>query len=361
MRAERHRLHHACEPVAAERHRARELHGRLVPAFDEFQEGGAPVGEGAAARTVGGAASPDLLERRSAVRGISLVERDVEQRPAVEHDGPGRAGMAIDEDLRDGCAVRRPVHVQGAVAERLPHGLEVIGGLARAVARRVRIEAGEAVSDIGASGLVRLGWGRRERALEGVRPAGPALVDEDDVPAREHVSPDARRCRDVIGRRPAWPAGEVGEGVAERLLGPRRKDDDPEPDLPPSRPVAVLRDRSDPQRASIPCTVHFRSSGARPGAAGDGTVEHAAPIARATHTWVVLRAPSDIRPPSVGSSPSLARGGPAGVGRLAERACGLSARRLALRTFPHGRGGFAARTRRPFPDVASAGPDEGGP
>ena len=246
MRAERHRLHHSCEPVAAERHRARELHGRLVPALDEVQEGGAPVGEGAAARTVGGAPSPDLLERRRAVRGISLVEGDVEQRPAVEHDGPDRAGMAIDEDLRDGCAVRGPVHVQGAVAERLPHGLEVIGGLARAVARRVRIEAGEAVSDIGAPGLVRLGWGRRERALEGIRPAGPALVDEDDVPPRQHVSPDARRCRDVIGRRSAWPAGEVGEGVAERLLGPRRKDDDPEPDLPPSRPVAILRDRERP-------------------------------------------------------------------------------------------------------------------
>ncbi len=243
-RVERHELDYAGEVVPGESDTGPDRGGLHVPRLDQGAELLRPAGERACAGRLTRAAPRDEVERALPVDSEPAEEWDVDQRRPVEHHRPHRARVPRQVDLRERRAVRDPVEVQCAVADRGADGLEVVRGRRGPVLRRVAVQRRETGSDHDADVLVLL----RRRAGQRVRAAGAALIDEDDVVALVHAAPDAVDHGGLLGCADAGTAGEVCEGIRPRRLQPCRHDDDAKPDPRPQTGVAVLGDE---QRATL--------------------------------------------------------------------------------------------------------------
>ena len=245
-RVARHRLDDAGEVVSRQGDVGRDAGRPLVPGLDQRAQPSGPVRERPRTAPVGRAAAGDEVERSLPVLGEPAEERDVQERAAVEDEGPHRARVARQIDLREGRAVGRAVDVQPPVAECCAHCLEVVGRRRGPVLGRVAVERGETGAHDRADVLCLV---RRRLALERVRAAGAPLIHEQDVVPFADAAPDARHGRRHVARGSATGAArQIGEGIGRRRLAARRHDDDAEPDRPPEAGVAVLRDE---QRAAL--------------------------------------------------------------------------------------------------------------
>ena len=202
------------------------------------------VAERGAARRLAGAARQDVGERALGVQRHVRSERRTDGHDAVEDHAAHVLREAPQVLLRDARAVGGGVEIDAPVAERGAHALEVRdrqgGGVEGDVGAGA--ERGQAAlrtgGDVGETGAREAGG--VVRAVEPVRAAGAALVEEHDVA----LAADARkhRCDRGVerGGRSARAAGEhehgIGRGAAADGGHPRHA----QGDVPPGRPCRVF-------------------------------------------------------------------------------------------------------------------------
>ena len=192
------------------------VHRVGVPRLHERAELALPAREGFPAGGIRGAELPELVEGALGVGGVRAEEGDVDRRCAREDERAHRGRMELQVDLCRRRAVGAADDVELPVAERRAHRVEVVHRHPRPVLRHV--------------------------AAAGVRSAGAALVDEQDVAF--HVQPRQLLAQigGLLGSGPSGPAGEIRDRVLPDGVRERREDDDAEPDRAPVRFRAVLRD-----------------------------------------------------------------------------------------------------------------------
>jgi hypothetical protein len=159
---------------------------------------------------------------------------------AVEDHRADAGAVLAQIDQRRACSIRSAIQIDALVAEIQKHVVEIVHRKGRRVEPDVGVVAGEAFLQSRERFLVRLcRFAKRAGvgpAVEGMRFAGPALVDQDDVAVAQHV---AEHLADLTGQlRGALPgsAGEEYQRIRLLRAAERREDDDVE-----ANPSARLR------------------------------------------------------------------------------------------------------------------------
>jgi hypothetical protein len=220
--------------------------------LDRVSSTGLPVGpgsgKGGAAGGVVGAVVEQLVERHLALAGDVERHPGVDRHVAVEDGAPHVLRVPAHVDLGGAGAVGAAEEVQPLVAEELPHLVQVIGGDVAGVEGEVGVELARAGAQGGEREEVvqvalEVVLAPRLGAVEGVRAAGAARVDQQDVargaqPAEELGELGCRRGRGIAGA-----ALEKDQRVGRGIGGLRREDDDVDGDLAPAlgRPVLPHR------------------------------------------------------------------------------------------------------------------------
>ena len=177
-----------------------------------------------------------------------------------------------DVDEGGAGAVRAAIQIDPFVAEMRADVVEVVHRDAGRVEPDVGVIAGQARAQPVERLLVRLGQllqrVRFTPALERMRLAGAALVNQDDVALTEDGAEYFAHLGRQLGRRLAWSTGQKEQRVGCRLGGQRRQGDDVERDAAPGPRIAVLVDFK--RSAGGVGRALRRRAGVEPGQAGWG-------------------------------------------------------------------------------------------
>ena len=180
------------------------------------------------------------IESLFRVASGDVVDPDIRQRAAVEHDTAYGLGVSTHVRLSERRAVGAAEEIDLAVPQRATHGFEVVSGHTRRVEPRICVEPGETASEITGhsrrirSAHVSVGAGKPARA------ARPTLVDHDEIavslyPREEVIHPDRSR-----RRRATRPALEVEQRTRGGPLR-RRQHRDSQGDHRAVRLTRILR------------------------------------------------------------------------------------------------------------------------
>ena len=215
---------------------------------------------------------------------------------AVEGHRANRARMPCQVDLGERRAVRDPVDVEPAVAERGANRLEVVARPRAPVLRRIAVQRRETGVDH-----------RRQRRRPG-RGSAHSSWCEPPVPRwststmsrRSRTrAPDARHDGGRVARRgAARPSREIGERVPRRGRSPGRQDDHARPMRGPETGFAILRndERAAPRLHALHDALPRSGSFACP------VVAAASRIARAVATTASRRPRRSVPVPASAST-----------------------------------------------------------
>lgn len=203
------------------------------------------VGEHASARIVAQASSEDRIEGRLASRRDELEDRDVEQRPTVEHDRARMLAVLVKVVLGQGRSVRAAVQVDPLVSERRTDIVEIVCCLHRGVEAKIGVGLPEGFWDprcrrrsLPAPGESRDVWERWSDQRVGPVPC------RADRPTRCHAprGPPGRSSllQPTTRSLPSWATGEEEHWVGLALRPGCRDHHHVEVDVPDGRRRPVL-------------------------------------------------------------------------------------------------------------------------